>query len=90
MEFQLTAFENKRTFMKKAVLHTTTLIHCKARQASHDLFSSNQGSGSYMTFVAWATKISPKSLKTWRHQLYSEERFELLTNSGRNLIELVS
>ena len=52
MAFQLTAFENKRTFMKKAVLHTTTLIHCKARQASHDLFSSNQGSGSYMTFVA--------------------------------------
>ena len=25
--FQLTIFENKRTFMKKAVLHTTTLMY---------------------------------------------------------------
>ena len=30
--FQLTVFENKLTFLKKAVLHTTTLMHCKARQ----------------------------------------------------------
>ena len=40
--FQLTVFENKRCFMKKTVLHTTTLIHCKARQVLRDLFSTNQ------------------------------------------------
>ena len=32
-----------------------------------------------------ATKISLKNLKTWRHQLYSDGRFETLTNSGRSL-----
>ena len=37
--------------MKKAVLHTTTLMHCKARQLLRDLFSTNQGNGSEMTFV---------------------------------------
>ena len=40
--FQLTVFENKRSFMKKTVLHTTTLMHCKARQVLRDLFSTNQ------------------------------------------------
>ena len=39
--------------MKKAVLHTTTLMHCKARQ----------GYGSEMTFVAGATKVNLKNLK---------------------------
>ena len=29
MGFQLTVFENKRTLLKKAVLHTTTLITAK-------------------------------------------------------------
>ena len=32
-----TFFKNKLTFMKKAVLHTTTLMHCKARQVLRDL-----------------------------------------------------
>ena len=32
MGFQLTVVENKRTFMKKSVLHTATLMDCKARQ----------------------------------------------------------
>ena len=38
--FQLTVFENNSTFMekKKAALHTTTLMHCKARQVLRDLF----------------------------------------------------
>ena len=39
--FQLKVFENNRTFMekkKKAALHTTTLMHCKARQVLRDLF----------------------------------------------------
>ena len=49
---------------KKAALHTTTLTHCKARQVLRDLFSSNQGNGSKMTFVAGATKINLKTLKT--------------------------
>ena len=42
MRFQLTFFENKRTFMKKAALHTNTLMHCNARQVLCDLFSTNQ------------------------------------------------
>ena len=49
--------------MKKAVLHTTTLMHCKARQVLRDLFSANQGYGSEMTFVAGATKVNLKNLK---------------------------
>ena len=32
-----TFFKNKHTFMKKAVLHTTTPMHCKARQVLRDL-----------------------------------------------------
>ena len=40
---QLIVFENKRTFMKKAVLHTTTQVHCKARHSLWDLFSTNRG-----------------------------------------------
>ena len=62
--FQLTVFEDKRTFMKKTVLHTTTLMHCKAWQVLRDLFSTNQGNGSEIRFVAGATKINLKNLKT--------------------------
>ena len=50
--------------MKKAVLHTTTLRHCKARQILGDVFSANQGNGSEITFVAGATKVHVKNLKT--------------------------
>ena len=32
-----TLFKNKLTFMKKAVLHTSTLMHCKAKQVLGDL-----------------------------------------------------
>ena len=39
-------------------------MHCKARQVLRVLFSTNQGNGSDMTFVAAATKISLKNLKT--------------------------
>ena len=53
MGFQLTVFKNKRTFMKKAVLHTTTLqhttsIHCRARHDLRDLFGTNQGTDTEM------------------------------------------
>ena len=65
-----------------SVLHRTTLMHCKARQVSRYLFSSNHGNDSDMTFGPRATKISRKSLKAWRHQLYSDGRFEPLANSG--------
>ena len=61
--FQLTVFENKSTFMKKTVLHTTTLIHCKTRNLLRDLFSTNKGNGPNMILVAGATKINPKDLK---------------------------
>ena len=46
--------------MKKAVLHTAALMNCKARQVLCDLFSTNQGNGSEMTFVAGATNIRVK------------------------------
>ena len=49
--------------MKKAVLHTTILMHCKPGQVPRDLFSTNQGNGSELTFVAGATKINLKYLK---------------------------
>ena len=49
---------------KKAVLHTTTLMHGKVRQALPDLFSTNQRNGSKMTFAAAATNINLKNLKT--------------------------
>ena len=65
MEFQLTVLENKRTFMKRVAVHTTALMHCKARQILRDLFSTNQGNGSEMIFMAGATKINLKNLKIY-------------------------
>ena len=49
---------------KKGVMHIITLMHYKARQVLLDLVSTNQGNGSEMTFVAWATKINIRYLKT--------------------------
>ena len=57
MEFQLTVLENKRTFMKRV------LMHCKARQILRDLYSTNQGNGSEIIFMAGATII--KNLKIY-------------------------
>ena len=62
--FQLTFFENKLTFMKKAGLRTTTLVHCKARQVLCDLFGTNQGNGPKMTFVAGINKVHMKNLNS--------------------------
>ena len=64
VRFQLTVFENKCTFMKKAVPYTTTLMQCKDKQVLRNLFGTNQANGSGMTFVAGATKINLKNLKT--------------------------
>ena len=50
--------------MKKAALHTAVPVHGKARQVLHDLFSINQGNGSEVTFVALATKVNLKNLKS--------------------------
>ena len=50
--------------MKKAVPHTTTLMHCKARRVLRNLFGTNQANDSDMTFVAGATKINLRILKT--------------------------
>ena len=47
----------------KAVLHTT-MMHSKANDVLRDLFGTNQGNASEKTFVAGATKISLKNLKT--------------------------
>ena len=49
----------------KAVLHTTSLLHCKARHVLCYLLSTNQGNGSEITFVAETTKINFKILKTY-------------------------
>ena len=38
---QSTVSENKRSYMRKAVLHISTLMHCKARHVLRALFSSN-------------------------------------------------
>ena len=63
--FQLTVLENKRTFAKKVAVHTTALMPCKARQILRAFFSTNQGNGLEMIFVAGTTKINLKSLKTY-------------------------
>ena len=48
---------------KKAVLYTTTPMHCKDRQVLHDLFSIiNHGNGKEMTLMAEATKFNIKNL----------------------------
>ena len=85
MGFELTIFENKRTFMKKVVPHTTSPMHCKVRRVLRNLFDTNKANGLDMTFVAGATKINLKNLKTCRHQLHSHGRFEPLTGSNRSL-----
>ena len=50
--------------MKKAVLHTTTLMCRKTGQVLWGMFSINQGNVSKMEFAAEFTKINLKSLKT--------------------------
>ena len=70
MGFQLAVFKNKLTFMKKkqtnkqTVLHTTTLMQCKAGHVIRDLFSTNQENDSKMIFAVGATKIDLQNLKT--------------------------
>ena len=39
-------------------------MHCKARQVLRDLLSTDQRNGLDMTFVAGATKINLKNVKT--------------------------
>ena len=50
--------------MKKAVLQTINLRHCKSKQVLRDIFSTNQGNDSELTFAAVATKTNLKHLKT--------------------------
>ena len=50
--------------MRKAVLHTTTRMHCKTRHVLHDLFRTNQGNDSKMTFVVGTNKVHMKNVKT--------------------------
>ena len=50
-------------YEKKAVLQTVSLMHSKARHVLYDLFSTNQGHGSEITFVAGVTKISIKKFE---------------------------
>ena len=46
----------------KAVLHTTTLMHCKARHVLRDLFSTNQRNDSEMTFATGILKSEFRNL----------------------------
>ena len=57
--------QNKNEYIKKSILHTTTLMYNNAKNFLRDLFRLlNQGSGSEIKFVAGATKINLKDLKT--------------------------
>ena len=57
--------QNKNEYIKKSILHTTTLMYNNAKKILRDLFRLlNQGSGSEIKFVAGATKINLKDLKT--------------------------
>ena len=60
-EISINSLENKVTFMKKAVLYTTTLMHCKVRQILRDLFSTDQVNALKMTSVVGAIKINLKN-----------------------------
>ena len=51
-ESLINSFQSKRTFMQKAVLHITNLMHCKARKVLRYLFSTNQRNGLERAFVA--------------------------------------
>ena len=64
---------------KKAVLDTTILIHCKARQFLRDQFSTNQEKS-----LERALERADNNLKA--PVIYSDGRFETLANSGRSLI----
>ena len=50
--------------MKKTVLYIANLMHYRAREVLCNLFRTNQGSSSKMIFVAGATKINLKNMKT--------------------------
>lgn len=50
-------------FHKKDVLHTTPLMHCKAKQVSPDLFSVNQGYSSHMEFAPGTFEIKPQKFE---------------------------
>ena len=63
-EFKLTVFENKRTFLKKAMLHAAILMNCKTRQVLRDISRTNQGNDSVMAFVAGASNSNLSNLKT--------------------------
>ena len=51
-ESLINSFQSKRTFMQKAVLHITNLMHCKARKVLRNLFSTNQRNVLERAFVA--------------------------------------
>ena len=51
-ESSITVFENKLTFMKKAELYTTTLMHCKVRQVLRALFNTNQRNSLQRAFLS--------------------------------------
>ena len=50
--------------MKKICTAYNNPMHCKAREVLRDLFRINERNGSEMTFMAEATKVNLKNLKT--------------------------
>ena len=99
--FQYTVFENKLSSMKKAVLHIFTLIQHKARQVLyaiylvltremaqdwhlwHEVLKSTSNMWKPWFEKLWLGDFIQETI--WRNQLYSHERYEPLTNFGRNL-----
>ena len=51
--------------MKKAVLHTTTPMHCKMSQVLRDLLVLTKEMAHDVTFNARATKVNLKNFKTY-------------------------
>ena len=49
---------------KKALLHTATMIHCKAGEFLRFLLSTTQENDLEVTFLAGATKVNLKNLET--------------------------
>ena len=71
-------------------------MHCKSRQILRDLFSTNQGNGLEMIFVAGATKINLAMLgwfdagNNLKLSIILSNIIEPLINSVRSLIKIIS
>ena len=84
--FQLTVFENKWTFMKKNLFCIQPLWRTAKPNTFFTICLVLTKEMAHIWHL-WQEllKSTSKILKTWRHQLYSNGRFEPLANSARSL-----